>query len=317
MGAFYSCLVRTVANLQTLCHSTTKLGHLHPQQCHLLADKSYMKSRSRWKKMNSRKLPKSLYGRTSKCFRRSDGAVLLLHRPRSRNAKWYNLVTIWVVTIEDVLVRRRCIYGRRPGQPPFRWANSVLRKFCQKNRASCFLLNGRKPSIAESIRYQPMRQDELPVTLRTIRWGGASTTNRTSQITFGEGSFLASYIRTNMPVVPPHKLIVNSNTRYRCILSVEELDLFNEMWAAWLNVHPEYANPACVDDLTSICMETVIMFRINLLAGGDLVKRRYTRAFHRSFCRKQRARRNLGATRRQRLLAKYENVGIFPGGWPL
>src|SRR5688572_13745286 len=109
---------------------------------------------SKWKRVPARGVD-SRYGRVECAYRHlRSGALLLLHRPRSRTAAWYDRIGVWLVTIECLTVARRCVYGRRVRAVPLRWAAGIL--------ASRRARSGNTDISAVEC---PLRREELPGTL--------------------------------------------------------------------------------------------------------------------------------------------------------
>jgi hypothetical protein len=104
--------------------------------------------------------------------------------------------------------------------------------------------------------------------------------------------------------VPPHKTI--RGRFLRRIISREERDLYVETWNDWMTAYPEFDNVQDRDDVEQICMETVNMFRLKLLQMNKPtvdVDEPYNQAYR----RKQEARSNLMARRKDREAAKRSN----------
>lgn len=135
------------------------------------------------------------YGRTQRAFRREDGALLLLHRPRSRNAEWYNRIGTWAVVVEDVLVARQHVYGRRGRATPTRWANSVLKKWIVgSSGALCHLYDGRRPTVVESLLHSAAPLSQLPQSLVRLPVLSAKVSELTNHY---------DNIRVQLPIMPP------------------------------------------------------------------------------------------------------------------
>jgi hypothetical protein len=98
-------------------------------------------------------------------------------------------------------------------------------------------------------------------------------------------------------------------------LSKQEFHLFKETWDTWTREHAEYANPQTRVHLVTICLENVLMFRLQLL--GVALSPRLSKLYHASYRRQQRARLALGATRHQRLCGSNGdapmNVAVLAG----
>lgn len=141
-----------------------------------------MKTRTLWRRVPANSIDQSRYGRTIRAYAHPSGALLLHHRPQSRNAKGYDLAGVWLVVLNDVLVRRKAYLGRRQWGVPLRWASKVLREYRTATGGQlCDLIDGRRPTVAESIHNKPVEVDELPPYLfRSVWWEprrrrGAST----------------------------------------------------------------------------------------------------------------------------------------------
>jgi hypothetical protein len=130
------------------------------------ADKQIVRQRGPWKKIPACRIDRHFYGRTIQAFVHvRSGALLLHHKWRSRNAAFYNRAGAWVVALDGVLIRRRCYYGCRPRAVPLRWASSVLREFISGIHQSCHVIEGHRPTVAESITEKYVEHDELPESL--------------------------------------------------------------------------------------------------------------------------------------------------------
>jgi hypothetical protein len=249
-----------------------------------------MCTRRQWHKIPVTKLDRAVFGRTVRAFVRRDGLLLVLYRPRSRNAEWHDRINVWAVVKDHTLVGRRMIYGYRVITPPVRWANSIIRTSTTAWGTSCPLVDGRRPTIAESIIIVPPRREELPRTLRRPSCGELDADNSPN-----DGA--AVQVPTMLPTAPRWRTVAGRLARH--VLSQNEYDLFVETWRTWVCDYPELAATSHHRELQAICTETVLMFRLQLL--GTHRERRLARLYNASFWRLQRARHALGATRRQRL----------------
>jgi hypothetical protein len=130
-----------------------------------------MNTRTLWRRVPANSIDRAFYGRIIKAYAHPCGALLLHHRPVSRNCKSYDLVGAWLVVLNDVLVRRRSYLGRRQWGVPLRWANKALREYRAGIGQSCDLIDGRRPTVAESVGNKSVEVDELPPYLcRSIWW---------------------------------------------------------------------------------------------------------------------------------------------------
>lgn len=249
-----------------------------------------MYSRRQWHKIPVTQLDRAVFGRTVRAFVRRDGLLLVLYRPRSRNAEWHDRISVWAVVKDDTLLGRRMTYGSRRTTPPVRWANSVIRRFTTTWGASCPLVDGRRPTVAESVMLVPPRREELPRTLRRPSCGDPSAADSPDAVAAGQ-------VPTMLPTAPPRRTVAGRLARH--VLSQNEYDLFVETWRSWACDHPELTATPHHEVLQAICTETVLLFRLQLLRMHRV--RRLHRFYNASFWRLQRARRAAGATRRQRL----------------
>jgi hypothetical protein len=128
-----------------------------------------MKTCGLWRRVPANRIDRTYYGRTVLAFIHPSGAMLLHHRPRSRNSRLYDLIGIWLVVHNSVMLRRQYHYGRRQRGVPWRWANKVLTSYRRDAGHFCDLVEGRRPTIAESITNRPPAYDELPATLFPLR----------------------------------------------------------------------------------------------------------------------------------------------------
>jgi hypothetical protein len=228
-----------------------------------------------------------MYGRTAKAYRHPNGSLLLLHRPLSRNARGHQRISVWVVVLNDTLVRRRTTFGRRITAPPIRWANSMIRRFKSGDGAACHLIDGTRPTVRQSVESAPVQYDELPYSLvQPSRWDSMDI----------QGP-LDVEVPTCLPTVNLSRTI-NGPFAHR-VLSQEEYQLFAETWREWAGQHPEFVEPANSMHLFTVCIESVLTYRLQLL--GFVLSPRRANLYHASYCRTQRAREALGATRRQRI----------------
>ena len=97
-------------------------------------------------------------------------------------------------------------------------------------------------------------------------------------------------------LLPPQ--ISPMKKRYlKAVLTKEEYDLYAETWKQWMECHvTEYQHIEDEEDVHTICMETVLQFRINLLRVSKPTAD-YSVEYNQSFRRMQQARENLAARR--------------------
>jgi hypothetical protein len=123
---------------------------------------------------------------------------------------------------------------------------------------------------------------------------------------------------TMVPKVPSKQTIQGKYLRR--ILSQEEARLFEETYVEWSSAHPEWDSPEDRDDLMTICLETVITYRLQAIERrnptvdvGEKVNQSYRR--------KQNARDNLMARRKDKTLLKQAqsrnvlNVAVMAGDY--
>lgn len=207
---------------------------------------------SAWKRIPARRLDRRRYGRTQRAYRRGDGALLLLHRPRSRNARWHDRVGTWSVILGGVLVRRRHVYARRARAAPMRWANAAVRAHRVGYAGqACLLLDGRRPTPLEGIVHAPVCPDELPAVLLGPRL------DLPAPPAWFDPPPLA------LAAVPPQRTVRRDLAR--SVLSRAELALYAETRSAWLASHPEYDEDGPRQDLHVVCIEVVLQYRLSLL----------------------------------------------------
>jgi hypothetical protein len=253
----------------------------------------------RWRRISAKTLERPAVGNVQRAYRRHDGPLLVLHRPRSRNAGWYDRIATWAVVEDGVMLRRRHVYGRRVTVPPVRWANGIIHKYRSGYPGQhCFLVNGECPTVTQSIVEAPIDQNELPRALGVQRTrelvGHHSHPSRG-----GRGTHEAN-VPTALPDAPPDRLVAR---RYmRSVLSQQEYGVYVAMWDEWLADHPEYAQPEHRSDLHCLCMEAVFQTRLSILAINSNVRDcTLAKVYHASRRRQQQARENLSATRRQQV----------------
>ncbi|SRR6266545_3486536 len=249
-----------------------------------------MNTFSRWQKIPIRHLDRENYGRIQRAYGRRDGALLLLHRPRSRNAQWHDRIGTWAVVMDEVLVSRKHVYGRRIRAVPTRWANSTIRDHRRgREGLACHLMSGRRPRIIESVQHKPVLPGELPPAVIGPDLVTAGATAMT----------IPSGIPLDLPSLPPQRLV--SGKYARLLLSQAEHALYVERWRDWVDAHPPFDAPEHRVDLHEILMCEVLMHRLLLIMGRKNATPRLQRLYHSAWRRQQRARENLRATRRQRL----------------
>lgn len=263
-----------------------------------------MMRRTCWQKIAARQLAPAKYGRTQQAWRHRDGhALLLLHRPRSRNGQWNRRVGYWCLVHDDVLVRRKPAYGRRVRGVPWRWAGRTLRAYTTgSNGQACHLLNGRRPTVAESIITLPPLYDELPPVLARHHTHRNVTADRA-------GADDDPPMPVALPLVPPMRTLKGKYARL--VLCREEYELYADLWRQWAEHHPEYTT----SDLHDLCMGEVLLHRIMLVMGWSHDPALYG-LYHKTHLRLQRVRLALGATRRQRLApggGAVPNIALWAG----
>ena len=101
----------------------------------------------------------------------------------------------------------------------------------------------------------------------------------------------------NIPVaaLPPEMDPVKKRYLKAC-LTKEEYDLYAMTWKKWMEGHTDYNQIEDEEDVATICMETVLQFRINLLRIAKPTAD-YSVEYNQSYRRMQQARENLAARR--------------------
>jgi len=95
----------------------------------------------------------------------------------------------------------------------------------------------------------------------------------------------------------------------RVVLSKDEYNLYVLTWKDWFDSHPDYTIVEDRLDVETICMETVLQFRTNILRQRH-PKADFDIAYNQSSRRLQQARENLAARRDIRIGARDpKNVG--------
>ena len=246
-----------------------------------------------WCSIPVKSLDRDEYGRTQRGWEhRTEPALLLLHRPRSRGGRWADRIGIWCLIYGGVLVRRRSAYGRRVRGVPWRWANRTLKAHLGPAAGQmCHLTGGRRPTVAESIHTMPVRPDELPPVLAGHhKYGG-----RAVPIAGAEDGLV---VPLALPLVPPERTLAGQYADH--VLTREEHAMYVEQWRGWMADHPEYDTPNGRSGVHALCMAGVRLARIELV-WGRTADPRSCRLLHRVYLHLQRLRINMGATRRQRL----------------
>jgi hypothetical protein len=246
-----------------------------------------------WHPVRTTQLDRGEYGRTERAWRHHDKpAVLLLHRPRSRGARWADRIAVWCLIYGGVLVRRRSAYGRRVRGVPWRWVNRTLKAHLgQAAGQTCHLKDGRRPAVADSIHTMPVRPDELPPVLA----GHHKHVGRAVPIHDAEDG---PAVPLALPLVPPERTLAGWYADH--VLTREEHALYVERWRGWMADHPEYDTPDGRAGVHAMCMASVRLWRVELVAGRT-ADARAGRLLHRAYLHLQRLRASVGATRRQRL----------------
>jgi len=102
------------------------------------------------------------------------------------------------------------------------------------------------------------------------------------------------------PVVP---FDATKSKYLRVVLSRDEYDLYLLTWKDWFTSHPDYTIVEDRMDVETICMETVLQFRTNILRQRH-PKEDYDVTYNQSAKRLQQARENLAARRDIRIGAR-------------
>ena len=242
-----------------------------------------------WHSIPTRQLDRGEYGRTQRAWRHhTEPALLLLHRPRSRGGRWSDRIAVWCVVHGGVLVRRQTAYGRRSRGVPWRWANRTLKAHTGPAAGqTCHLTNGRRPTVAQSIRTMPVRPDELPPVLagHHLHRGRATPTDDIGD---------TPHVPLALPMVPPEQTLAGRYAGH--VLTREEHALYLDEWRGWTADHAEYSTT----DVAALCMASVRLWRVELVAGRT-TDGRSCRLLHCAYLHLQRLRASLGATRRHRL----------------
>lgn len=185
----------------------------------------------------------------------------------------------------------------------------------------------------------PIR-DDLPASRRrsamwTVPFRGLSFDHRLKRMQTSENTFqsLNSLVpipaaapevpegmsKPPIPIAIPPVQRINALTEknLRLVMSKREYDMFVNTWVEWLTAHPEWDQPEDIDDITQICMETVIMFRLQN-AQSFKPNLDISEPFNQSFKRKQTARQNLTARRVDRVGTKANggsttNIAVIAG----
>lgn len=120
-----------------------------------------------------------------------------------------------------------------------------------------------------------------------------------------------------VPTVPAHKTL--RGRAARLVLSREEWDLYVETWNRYFADHPDYDQPEDQDDVSTVCMETALQFRLQL-AQRNKPDLDISVAYNQAFLRMQKARENLAARRVDRVGTKAKsgttnnfNVAVMAG----
>jgi hypothetical protein len=276
------------------------------------------RERADWRRLPALRLRRKHYGRVAKALVHPSGALLFQRRPRSRNARWHKRIACWILIDHGRLVHRRCTYGRQCECAPLRWATRSLRQY-RRARGAC---RSRDFPFHEAIALRVIEYDELPRQVLEVRGRGPpSITDRhrtTSLEEFEDGAVggQASLptIPTMLPDAPPERTTAG---RYaRRVLTRDEYDLYQDTWVQWSFGRPELTRGDKRIDLATICMETVLQFRLELTRPRLPIKR-WSRRYHASYRRLQAARRRLGATRSQRLDMPHGGALPTLGGVPV
>lgn len=131
------------------------------------------------------------------------------------------------------------------------------------------------------------------------------------------------------PAEPPRAIMKTvpektfRDTYRKVVLSRDENDLYESTWNEWMTAHPEYDNPDDRDEVKTICMSEVLMFRCQLLKRNKPTAE-IEEEYNRNFNRKEIAKNNLSNRRRDRKADKQHsmgkntviNVAVLSGGIP-
>ena len=248
--------------------------------------------RQPWQRVPVNTLDPDEYGRVERAWRHAKrSALLLLHRPRSRAARWADRIGVWCLVMEGVLVRRRAAYGRRIRSVPWRWANQAMRDHAGSLPDSTrHLIGGRRPTVVESVWSLPLRPDELPPVLIAHH----KHHDRADPPKQPTGTLC---IPMRLPLVPPDRTLAG---QYRdCVLSQEEHAYYVDRWHNWMTDYPKFKTTEGTAAVHALCMASVRLLRAELLVGRTLASRPH-RLLHRAFLELQRLRISMGLTCRQR-----------------
>lgn len=265
-----------------------------------------MTVRTRWHPIPRRRIGPEWAGRATRAYAHPNGGLLVHYRPPSRNARWHRRVGLWVLAHGGTLVKRQGYYGRPVRNPPLLWANKALREHLAGNRPPDDMTADRHPPLAEVVASTPLGYDELPPVLVGRR-------PKSQEL---QRDLSGAPVPTALPTVPPERTVTGRHAKR--VLCQEEYALYAAVWSEWLADHPEFTAPGKCDDLHVVCMEGVLLHRINcLMACRPGQTARLLDLYHRAWWRQQRARERLGATRNQRCTDLAErgimNIAVVAG----
>ena len=248
--------------------------------------------RQPWQPVQVNSLDRAEYGRTERAWKHeSKPAILLLHRPRSRSAKWFDRIALWCIVVEGVLVLRRAAYGRRIKGVPWRWVNRVLREHAGTPLgSSCHIVDGRRPTVLESITALPTTPGELPPVLVGHHRHAGRCDCAIRPVNDVD-------VPMCLPLAPPDRTLAR---RYRDhVVSQEEYAIYVDRWRDVMNEHPEYRTEEGKVSVAALCLASVRLHRAELVVISTH-GRRLQRPFHKMFVEAERLRASMGVTRRQR-----------------
>jgi hypothetical protein len=226
--------------------------------------------------------------------------MLLLHRPRSRNAEWHRRIGDWVVVRDGVVVGRQYDYGRTATSAPLRWAEGVVRG--PPGVAPHAPLDAGKHSLPKILRRLQVTYDDLPPSLL-----GARRIPAPLGLLPDDSDDTSLAVPTALPTVPPKRTAKGKWAQ--CVLSQEEYELYVSTWREWVTAHPRYDRSKWRPLLQIVSREEVLMHRLLLLLKhGHISIEKFDPLYHRAALRQNRARVSLGATRRQRLEESFNGL---------
>jgi hypothetical protein len=250
-----------------------------------------------WCREPARALAARGWGCVRRAWTRSDGhfdVLLVRVHARTRTASWHELIVVWALVVDDTLVERRTVYGRRPRRIPFKWADRCLSKYRRGDRATgCPLVDGR----AAAVRRSPPRRAELPRSVAPRR-----ETHLGSPIHKRAHAGTCPEVPTALPLVPPRGLL--RRPYLDAVVSRSEYDLFVNVWDEWIRDHPALARPEHRKVMQELCLSAALIHRLALLLCGRpsrRVRAQLFKRYHWAVRRQDAIRGQLGLTRAQRL----------------